>query len=116
MTAYTLDKLLILDRLGDDEEIFAMMLDMYLQDVDNNCATLVDALAKGDAVTLQREVHTVKGLLATFADESGAELASALEQQIKVNGIGGVDAQIAVLQNRMREVEAVLKAELAGQA
>jgi hypothetical protein len=29
MTAYTLDKLLILDRLGDDEEIFAMMLDMY---------------------------------------------------------------------------------------
>ena len=39
MTAYTLDKLLILDRLGGDEEIFAMMLDMYLQDVDNNCTS-----------------------------------------------------------------------------
>ncbi len=65
---------------------------------------------------MQSEENTVKGLLATFADESGAELASALEQQIKVNGIVGIDAQIAVLQNRMREVETVLKAELAGQA
>jgi HPt (histidine-containing phosphotransfer) domain-containing protein len=114
MTAYTLDKLLILDRLGGDEEIFAMMLDMYLQDVDNNCTTLADALAKGDATTLQREVHTVKGLLATFADEPGTELASTLEQKIKINGIAGVDTQIAVLQQRMREVAVVLKAELAG--
>jgi HPt (histidine-containing phosphotransfer) domain-containing protein len=116
MIAYTLDKLLILDRLGNDEEIFAMMIDMYLQDVDNNCSCLASALATGDAQTLQREAHTVKGLLATFADEPGTELAFTLEQQIKLNGIGGAEPQIAILQARMREVAEVLKAELAGQA
>ena len=115
MTAYTLDKLLILDRLGGDEEIFTMMIDMYLQDVDNNCTSLASALAAGNAPTLQREVHTVKGLLATFADEPGTELAFTLEQQIKLNGINGVDAQIADLQARLIEVAEVLKAELAGQ-
>ena len=50
----------------------------------------------------------MKGLLATFADESGAELASLmrLSNRSKSNGIdAGVDAQIVVLQNRMREVE-----------
>lgn len=116
MIAYTLDKLLILDRLGNDEEIFAMMIDMYLQDVDNNCATLASALASGDAKTLQREAHTVKGLLATFADEPGTELAFALEQQIKLKGVDGIEPQIAVLQARIREVGGVLQAELAGQA
>lgn len=116
MTAYTLDKLLILDRLGNDEEIFAMMIDMYLQDVDNNCAGLDNALAQGDAPSLQREAHTVKGLLATFADEPGTKLAYVLEQQIKQNGISGVEPQIVVLQARIREVAEVLKAELAGQA
>ena len=116
MIAYTLDKLLILDRLGNDEEIFTMMIDMYLQDVDNNCVTLASALASGDAKTLQREAHTVKGLLATFADEPGTELAFKLEQQVKLNGIDGVEPQITVLQARMREVAEVLKAELAGQA
>jgi HPt (histidine-containing phosphotransfer) domain-containing protein len=114
MIAYALDKLLILDRLGNDEEIFTMMIDMYLQDVDNNCACLASALAAGDDKTLQREAHTVKGLLATFADEPGAELACSLEQKIKLSGIGGVDAQIADLQARLREVAEVLKAELAG--
>jgi HPt (histidine-containing phosphotransfer) domain-containing protein len=114
MIAYALDKLLILDRLGNDEEIFAMMIDMYLQDVDNNCSSLASALASGDQKTLQREAHTVKGLLATFADEAGAEVACALEQQIKLNGIGGVESQIALLQARLREVAEVLKAELAG--
>ena len=116
MTAYTLDKPLILDRLGGDEEIFAMMIDMYLQDFENNCGTLASALAAGDTPTLMREAHTVKGLLATFADEDGAELAFALEQQIKSNGIGDVAPQIPVLQARIREVAEVLKAELAGQA
>ena len=114
MIAYTLDKPLILDRLGNDEEIFSMMIDMYLQDVDNNCSCLASALAAGDAPTLQRESHTVKGLLATFADGPGAELAFTLEQQIKINGTAGVDAQIAELQLRLREVAEVLKAELVG--
>lgn len=105
---FVLDKDSILERLGGDEEIFAMMVDMFLQDIDSNCAALAAALASGDAVRLRREAHTVKGLLATFSDDAGAEAALAIELQAK---LGEVDAQadaVKELERRLREVAAVL--------
>ena len=109
--AYVLDKHDILERLGGDEEIFTMMLDMYLQDVENNCATLADALASGEALVLQREAHTVKGLLATFSDNAGAAAAFDLEQKAKLGDLSGLAGQVAALQARLREVADVLKRE-----
>lgn len=114
MTAYCLDKLIILDRLGDDEEIFTMMIDMYLQDVENNCNNLSSLLASGDQASLQREAHTVKGLLATFADDDGAALAADVEMRVKAGDLAQLAQPIADLQARLREVAAVLQAEIAG--
>ena len=54
---FVLDKALILDRLGGDEEIYAMMVDMFLQDVDNTCDALAAALASGDATVLANQGH-----------------------------------------------------------
>lgn len=108
--AFVLNRGDILERLGGDEEIFAMMLDMYLQDVDANCASLDAALASGQAAELQREAHTVKGLLATFSDESGAAAAFAIERQAKAGELAGQAAAVAAVQARLREVAAVLAA------
>ncbi|MGE5470920.1 MAG: Hpt domain-containing protein [Bacteroidota bacterium] len=108
--AFELDNALILERLGGDEEIFSMMIDMFLQDVDNNCATLAAALASGEAPALQREVHTVKGLLATFSDNQGAAAAYAIEQKAKAGQVQELAAGIAELQARLREVATVLRA------
>lgn len=110
MAAFVLDRESILERLGGDEEIFAMVVDMFLQDVDSNCATLATALGSGDATALQREAHTVKGLLATFSDEEGAASAQAIENQCRVSGVSGLEADVAALQARVHEVAAVLKA------
>lgn len=110
---FVLNRKSILDRLDGDEEIFAMMLDMYLQDVDSNCATLAAALASGDSVALKREVHTVKGLLATFSDESGAAEALVVEQTVRHGEVAGQELAVAALQARLREVAAVLGNELA---
>jgi len=107
--AFTLDKASILERLGGDEEIFSMMLDMYTDDVDSNCANLARALASGDAVTLQREVHTVKGLLATFSDDAGAAEAFAVEQKAKAGQVAGLEEAVQALQARLREVAVVLE-------
>lgn len=108
---FVLDRKLILGRLGGDEEILAMMYDMFLQDVDNNCAALEAALAAGDAKCLQREVHTVKGLLSTFSDEAGASLAFAVEQKAKFGNTAILADDIAILRARLIEVAAVLKVE-----
>ena len=108
--AFVLDKASILVRLGGDEEIFVMMVDMFLQDVDSNCVALNTAFESGDASVLQREAHTIKGLLATFSDEAGAAEASAVEQQARQGIVAPLAEAVADLQRRMREIAAVLSA------
>lgn len=106
--AFKLDKAVILERLGGDEEIYTMMVDMFLQDVENNCAALAASLAAGAMPDLQREVHTVKGLLATFSDDAGAEEAQVVEHKVKLGQTSGLADDIAALQARLREVAGVL--------
>ena len=108
VAAFVLDKKSILDRLGGDEDIYSMMVDMYLQDVDANCAALAESLAAGDAERICREVHTVKGLLATFSDEAGAADAQRIEDRARVGDTEGVADAVAGLQARLREVAGVL--------
>lgn len=107
-TAFVLDREIILERLGGDEEIYTMMIDMFLQDVENNCAALAGAFASGVLPDLQREAHTIKGLLATFSDDAGAAEAALLEQQAKRGETADLATEVAAVQARLREVAAVL--------
>lgn len=106
---FKLDRGPILERLGGDEDIFSMMVDMYLQDVDNTCSALAGALDGGSLPALQREAHTIKGLLATFSDDEGAAEAHVLEQQAKQGDATGVAEKVAFLLARLREVAEVLR-------
>lgn len=109
LPTFILDRAQILDRLGGDEEIYAIMVDMFLQDVDNNRSALVAFLAEGDVAALCREAHTVKGLLATFSDDAGAAAAYALELQAKRGELAGAALAVDLLQARLSEVSAVLQ-------
>lgn len=108
--AFVLDRNSILERLGGDEDIYSMMVEMYLQDVENNCNSIASAFAAGDALSLQREAHTIKGLLATFSDEAGAADAMLVEKQARNGAIEGLAEAVTGLQQRLREVAAVLSA------
>ena len=105
---FVLDRGSILERLGGDEEIYTMMVDMYVQDVENNCAAIAAALARGDATALRREAHTIKGLLATFSDDDGTAAAAAVEHQARQGEVAGLDGAVLGLQQRLREVAGVL--------
>lgn len=111
---FVLDRAVILERLGDDVEIYRMMIDMFLQDVEVNCTTLTTSLAADDMAVLLREVHTVKGLLATFSDDAGSAEALRIEMQLKRGDIAGMADAVAALQSRLREVARVLADEVAG--
>lgn len=110
---FVFDKANVLVRLGGDQEIFAVVIDMYLQDVDNVCARLATSLAADDAVALRREAHTVKGLLATFADEVGSDLALAVEVRAKHGECTGLRSMVTDLQARLQTVAAALRQEIA---
>lgn len=113
---YVLNRQMILDRLGGDEEIFAVMVDMYLQDVESYAEKLGQTLAEEDAESLQREAHTIKGLFATFGDEAGTAAAYALEKQAKLGILDGQETPVAAIQARLFEVGEVLKTQLAASA
>lgn len=108
--AFVVNRPEILERLGGDEEILAMMFDMFQQDLDGNCAALVAAIDSGQPDEIRREAHTIKGLLATFSDEAGAAAAYAVEQQAKAGKMNGLADAARALERRMREVAAVLAA------
>jgi HPt (histidine-containing phosphotransfer) domain-containing protein len=110
---FTLNRTLILERLGNDEEIFAVMIDMYLQDLDTYTSSMAKALAVADAPLLQREAHTIKGLLATFADDAGTQAALAIEHQCKQGRLDGLEESIRAVNARLLEVAEVLKKEVA---
>ncbi|WP_298397483.1 Hpt domain-containing protein [uncultured Azonexus sp.] len=113
MNPFVLDKPAILERLGGDEGIFAMMVDMFLTELDNNRQALLTALA-GDSAALQREAHTIKGLLATFSDGFGAELAQTLEYQAKNGQVDDARGRVDMLLARVDEVAEVLRGLSAG--
>lgn len=111
---FLLDKELILERLGGDQEIFVAMARTYLQEVDRACGHLGEALASGDATALWREAHTVKGLLATLSDDFGAALGMAVETRCRSGECAGVESMVADLQARLRVVAAAVRAEVGG--
>lgn len=111
---FVLDKATILRRIGGDREIFAAMAAMFLQDADDYCIRLASAVAGGDAELLRREAHTVKGMLATVADESGAALALAVENRAKAGDCVGLAGMVAELEARLRLVAAAVREEIAG--
>ena len=114
LSPFVLDKPSIMDRLGDDEEIFSMMVAMFLEDVDNNCASLQTAWQAADPALLQREAHTIKGLLATFSDTAGADLAFSLERQAKAGQLDVGAELVPVVIARVHDVADVLRRLSAG--
>jgi len=109
-TPFKIDKPAIMERLGGDEDIYTMMIDIFLQDVGHNCTNLLTASCSGNAELLVREAHTVKGLLATMSDEEGAALAFELEKQARQGALDGAAAKAESVVARMTEVADVLRA------
>lgn len=114
MRPFELDRAVILERLGGDEDILSMMLGLFCDEAENVSHELEAALASGDPAVLRRAAHTLKGSLASVSDEDGAALAYQLELQAKADAVVDGAAQVTVLQGRLRDVVAVLASSLPG--
>lgn len=108
---FQLDKNLILERLGGDDELFSELVNMYVQEAEGYTKALGDALAAADAAWVQREAHTIKGLLATFSDDVGSDMAYAIEVQAKSGVIGDLSVAVATVQARVRQLAEILRNE-----
>lgn len=109
-SGFSLDKATILDSFGDDEELFIAMASMFVQEADTYVLSLRSAFSAGDLGVLQREAHTLKSLLATFADSEGAARARAVEKSEAMSAV--LPEQIDWLSDRLLQLKASLQGEL----
>ena len=111
MEAFNFNREIVLERLGGDEEILGVMIDMFLEDLDTYCNGVMSAWQANDAALTQREAHTLKGLLASFEDIEGTQFAYRLEHDAKAGHLENMEASILLLQQRLREIARVLQVE-----
>ena len=70
----------LLDRLGGDEEVFVEVIKIFLEDAPLLLTGMDEALAAGDAKTLRRLAHSMKGSSGTAGAEALQQASQALEQ------------------------------------
>ena len=113
INAMIYDRSEVIQRLGGDEELFSTLVNMFVADSSAYCRALEQALASGDAPTLRREAHTIKGLLATFSDQSGTSLAQQLENLSKTGDLACAADLTAELVSAVQQLADVLRQEIA---
>ncbi|MES2088356.1 MAG: response regulator, partial [Pseudomonadota bacterium] len=84
-----------LARLSGDADLYARTLQGFMQHVDGIMVPLQRAIEASDCTTLDREAHTLRGLLATVGANDLAQLAGCLESAAKARDAVGVVAAAA---------------------
>lgn len=104
------NRALVMERLEDDQDLFVMLAEMFINDAGKYADSLRAAV--GDLPKLEREAHTVKGVMATFADEAGAALALSVERAAREGKAEAAVGNVEPLCQMMAELVEILKAEI----
>ncbi|HJW02280.1 MAG TPA: ATP-binding protein [Azospira sp.] len=102
------DRAEALARLDGDEELFATLVRMFVDEIPNYRRGLESALAQGVIPTLAREAHTLKGLLGTFSAHRGTQFALELETLTKAGSLKGAEDLVRKIVAEMEAVAAAL--------
>ncbi len=101
-TAVGFDRAAVIECFGGDEELYRTIAAMFVHDSPGYCDALRAAVAARDLPTLQREAHTVKGLMSTFFCDAQAAIARDIEHLAKD---GEFDAAAAVVPQLIAGIE-----------
>lgn len=74
-----LDRALILDRVGGDEDLLREITGIFLEEYPSLIEEIRTAVGGGDAKRLERAAHTLKGSVANFGAQHATQAAYRLE-------------------------------------
>lgn len=94
----------LFESIGRDEEAYAELLDVFLEDAPPRVDAIRSAIDVGDIATLAREAHTYKGVAAVLEANEVRNCAQALELLARTGRLDGA-ADVA---NRLAAESAVL--------
>ncbi len=107
------DSRVALHNAGDDPEVLAIVVGMFLEQMDERFALIEGTLARGDVEGFERATHALKGTAATLALERVRSLAASLEEMATSGRMGDASGGVAELSNALDEVRPALQALVA---
>ena len=109
-TSVVFDRRAALARLDGDEELFAMLVNIFQQDCSRLLDDLHGALKRNDAAAARRSAHSLKGLAANFEATSAVDAALAVERHATDGDLAAAASGFEQLQAHMRLLRDALSA------
>jgi two-component system sensor histidine kinase/response regulator len=100
----------LLDRLDGDRALARNIAIEFLKEIPKRIEALQAHLDSGDAKTIEREAHTIKGASATVGCEALRALASTIELSGRAGDLDGVRAVVDELRSRFAQVKKTMEA------
>ena len=97
------DRTLALSRVGGDAELLREIAQLFIGDYPRVLGELQDAVLRGDAPTIERTAHGLKGSVSNFGAQAAVEAARAVEML-------GRTRELAEVQQVIRTLEIALAA------
>ena len=87
----------MLERLMDDKELVASILDEFLSDIPRQIETLRSHLDAGDVAGAKRQAHTIKGSAANVGAQTLYAIAAEMEQAGRAGNLEGMTTRMNTL-------------------
>jgi len=103
-----IDRELALKKLGGDEELFAEIIDLYLEDAPQVFSRLRHAVNAGDAEGVWKAAHRIKGSVGSLSATQAFAAARDLESVGREGDLAAVPVAFATLELEMERLEQAL--------
>jgi len=104
-----------MERLMNDEELARAIIETFLEDLPAQIKQLKEAVTTGEAQSVERQAHKIKGASANLGGEALRALASAIEQAGKAGDMALIASRMAELDDRFDALMRALKNEISAQ-
>jgi HPt (histidine-containing phosphotransfer) domain-containing protein len=98
---------------GGDRDPVVELLELFCRNTESALATLRDALRKGDAQTVERTAHTLKGSGDVLGLQKLAAVSAELEVKARGKSLDGAEEIESQIEAELRRVREALENELA---
>jgi MHYT domain (predicted integral membrane sensor domain) len=98
----------LLERIDGDRAFLAELLDLFRADYPAQLSAAHEAAGSGDAATLQRVGHALKGALGNLAAPVSARMAGQLETMGRSGNVQGAAPAVTELEQELNRVVAIL--------
>jgi len=100
----------LLDRVDNDLEFLAETVQMLQDDGRSTMQQIRDALAAGDAPSVGRAAHALKGMVSNFCSPQTQASALAVEQMGKSGDLSAAPEAVRILGDRLEALQGELAA------